>query len=143
MMLRRWALGFSLLDVVITVALLGLLVTLALTRWQGYMAHQRLRYGTAQVATDLRSAQERARSERTPYTVAFTPDAGAYTVARSSGGFQENTRLPDGVTAAASVTVTFSAFGKPDASRTVTVQNSAGTRTITVNAAGGITYQEP
>lgn len=134
--------GFSLIEVVITMALLGLLMTLALTRWQGYTAHQRLRYGTVQAATDLRNALERARSERTPYTVAFTSDAEAYTVARSSGGFQENTRLPDGVTAASSVTVRFSAFGKPDASRTVTVQNSVGTRTITVNTAGGITYQE-
>jgi prepilin-type N-terminal cleavage/methylation domain-containing protein len=143
MMLRRWASGFSLLEVVITVALLGLLVTLAFTRWQGYMAHQRLRYGTAQVATDLRSAQERARSERTPYTVSFTSGVSTYSIAGGSGGFQENTQLPDGVTAVASVTVTFSAFGKLGASQTVTVQNSAGTRTITANPAGGITYQEP
>lgn len=134
--------GFSLIEVVVTVALIGLLMTLAFTRWQGYTAHQRLRYGTAQAATDLRNALERARSERTPYTVSFTSGVSTYPIARGSGGFQENTRLPDGVTAASSVTVTFSAFGKPDASRTVTIQNSAGTRTITVSAAGGITYQE-
>lgn len=134
--------GFTLLEVVVAVAVLALLLTLSYSRWNGYQAHQRLRYGTVQAATDLRNALERARSERTPYTVAFTSAAEAYTVARSSGGFQENTRLPDGVTPASSVTVRFSAFGKPDASGTVTVQNSAGTRTITVNTAGGITYQE-
>lgn len=55
----------------------------------------------------------------------------------------ENTRLPDQVTATANQVVTFSAFGKPDAAYTITVQNLTGTGTASMNATGGITYQAP
>jgi Tfp pilus assembly protein FimT len=140
---RRREAGFTVLEVAVVGVLLAVLLGLAFTRWQGYTAHQRLRFGTAQVATDLRSAQERARSERAVYTVAFTSGTSAYAITRSGGGFNENTSLPDGVTAAATLTVTFSAFGQPTAAHTISIQNATGTGTITVNLSGGITYQEP
>jgi prepilin-type N-terminal cleavage/methylation domain-containing protein len=140
---RRPAAGFSLLEVLVTASLLAVLLGLAFTRWQGYTAFQRLRYATAQVAADLRSAQERAKSERIGYTVAFTAGASAYAVARAGGGFNENTRLPDGVTAVSTVTVTFSAFGQPAAAQAISIRNTAGTGTVTVNLSGGVTYQNP
>ncbi len=135
--------GFSLLEVVIVGAILAVALGLAVARWQGYTAIERLRFGTAQVASDLREAQERAKAERAPYTVTFVASSSAYTIARSGGGFVENTSLPDRVMATASQVVTFSAFGRPDAARTITVQNSVGVGTATVNAMGGITYQAP
>jgi type II secretory pathway pseudopilin PulG len=140
---KRPSEGFGLLEVLVTVSLLVLLLTLAFTRWQGYTAFQRIRYGTVQVAADLRSAQERAKSERVGYTVSFTSGLSTYAVVRTGGGFNENTRLPDGVTAVNTVVVDFSAFGQPAAAQTVAIRNSAGTGTITVNLSGGISYQEP
>jgi len=135
--------GFSLLEVLIVAVIMVVAMTLAFARWQGYTAQQRLRFGTAQVATDLRQAQERAKSERAPYTVTFVASSSAYTIARTGGGFLEDTQLPDQVTATASQIVTFSAFGRPAAAYTVTVQNSWGSGSATVNATGGITYQTP
>ncbi|MGH7429432.1 MAG: hypothetical protein ACREJ4_13910 [Candidatus Methylomirabilaceae bacterium] len=135
--------GFSLLEVLIVGFILVVAMTLALARWQGYSAQQRLRFGTAQVATDLRQAQERAKAERAAYTVTFVAASSAYIIARSGGGFAENTRLPDQVTATASQVVTFDAFGRPAAVYTVTVQNWMGSGTATVNAMGGIQYQTP
>lgn len=135
--------GFSLFEVLIVGFILVVAMTLAFARWQGYSAQQRLRYGVAQVALDLLQAQERAKSERAQYTVTFVAATSGYTIARSGGGFIENTRLPEQVTVTASQVVTFSAFGRPDAARTITVQNSAGSGTASVNAAGGITYQTP
>ena len=49
--------------------------------------------------------------------------------------------LPSGVTPAD--TVTFTAFGQPDAAHTIALQNSAGTKAASVEGAGGITYQNP
>ena len=135
--------GFTILELVVVVALLAILLGLAFTRWQGYTAQQRLRYGTARVATDLRQAQERAKSERAAYTVTFTASSSAYVIARSGGGFLENTSLPDGVVATASQVVTFDAFGRPASASTITVQNVAGSGTASVNATGGISYQTP
>jgi prepilin-type N-terminal cleavage/methylation domain-containing protein len=135
--------GFSLVEVVATLSLVAILLTLAFTRWQGWTARQRLLYGTSQVATDLRQAQERAKAERAVYTVTFTGASRNYTIARQGGGFLENTQLPEGVTAVANTVFTFSAFGRPDAARSITIQNNIGTGITTVNAMGGISYQVP
>jgi Tfp pilus assembly protein FimT len=137
------ACGLSLLETVVALGVMAILLTLVYTRWQGYMDQQRLRYGAAQVASDLRLARERARAERIPYAVTFTGSSPDYTIARSGGGFLERTRLPDGVSAVADLVVTFDAFGQPDSAREVTIQNPNGTRTASVSASGGITYQEP
>lgn len=135
--------GFSLVEVVAVVALIGILLTLAVTRWEAYTARQRLLYATAQVSTDLRQAQERAKAERASYTVTFTNASRAYVIARVGGGFSENTQLPEGVTAAASTVFTFTPFGRPDAPRSITIQNTTGTGITSVNAMGGISYNVP
>jgi Tfp pilus assembly protein FimT len=140
---RRASAGFGLLEALVTASVLAMLLALAFTRWQGYTAYQRLRYSTAQVAADLRSAQERAKSERVGYTVTFASGLSTYTVVRVGGGFNQNSTLPDGVAAVSSVVVDFSAFGQPAAARTIAVRNSTGTGTITVNLSGGIAYQDP
>lgn len=139
----RRANGFGLLELVVVGMLVAVLMTVAMTGWRGHIAQQRLRYGVAQVAANLRQAHERAKAERAPYTVTFTASASGYTIARNSGGFAENAVLPEGVTATENLVIIFSAFGRPDAERTVIVQNAAGAATASVNAAGGITYQEP
>jgi prepilin-type N-terminal cleavage/methylation domain-containing protein len=135
--------GLSLLEVVVACALLGVLMALALPRWQGHQQQQRLRYGIAQVAANLRQAQERAKAERIPYTVSFTLGSPVYPIARSGGGFTETAELPAGVTATATQTVTFSAFGQPASAYSVTIQSAAGSATATVSSTGGITYVEP
>jgi prepilin-type N-terminal cleavage/methylation domain-containing protein len=135
--------GFTMLEMMIVLVIAGILVTLSFTAWRTYTAQQRLRYGAIQVASGLREAEERAKSERAAYTIAFTGSSSTYVIQRTAGGFVENAALPTGVTPQASDTVTFSAFGRPDAAHTVTLQNNTGTKTASVDSAGGITYQSP
>jgi type II secretory pathway pseudopilin PulG len=129
------------LELLLAVAIAAILVAVTYTNWRNYTAQQRLRYAAVQVASGLREAEERAKSERTAYTVNFTASGGTYTINRSTGGFNENALLPTGVTPQSSDTVTFSAFGQPDAAHTITLANTAGTRTASVDTVGGITYQ--
>lgn len=133
--------GFTLLELLVILPLLGVLLGLAVTQWRGHTATQRLRYAVPQVAADLRQAMERAKEGRVTYTVTFVGGESTYVV--SGGGFTERARLPAGVTIATSEVVTFSPFGRPDAARTIRVQNSAGSGTVTITAAGGITYTAP
>jgi prepilin-type N-terminal cleavage/methylation domain-containing protein len=137
----RTARGFSFLELLLVLSLIGILLALAYNNWRGYTAQQRLRYGTAQVATDLREAQERAKEARVQYTVTFTAGSSAYAIA--GGTFVENAQLPAGVSVTADEVVTFSAFGQPDAAHTLTVQNTTGSGTVTVTSMGGISYQAP
>lgn len=140
---RTGSAGYSMLELVVALGLLAVAMTLAATNWQGHIAQQRLRYATAQVASDLREAQERAKADRIAYTVTFTASSSNYVIARSGGGFNENAQLPSGVTVQASTVVTFTPFGRPDTAHTIVVQNSQGNGAVSVNATGGITYQEP
>ncbi len=135
--------GMSLVELVAALVILGILLGLAYPSWQRFQAHQSLRYGAAQVATDLREAQERAKAERTPYRARFTAGSPQYRVERTSGGFQHLAELPRGVVPTEDAVVTFSAFGRPDGSYTVVLQNSFGTATVTVTGGGGIQYEAP
>jgi prepilin-type N-terminal cleavage/methylation domain-containing protein len=135
--------GLSMLELLLAVAIASILVAVTYTTWQKYANQQRLRYAVIQVASGLREAEERAKAERATYTVVFTTTSPTYVIQRTGGGFIENAALPKGVAPQATDTVTFSAFGVPDAAHTITLQNGTGSKTASVDAAGGITYQTP
>ena len=132
--------GFTMLELMVATAIVGILLIAAYTSWRKYSDQQRLRYGVIQVASSLRQGEERAKAERSPYTITFTVSSSTYVIQRVSGGYLENAQMPSGVRAQASDTVTFSAFGVPDAAHTITLQNGAGTKTATVGAQGAVSY---
>jgi prepilin-type N-terminal cleavage/methylation domain-containing protein len=132
--------GFTMLELMMATAIAGILVVAAYTNWRSYSDKQRLRYGVIQVAASLRQGEERAKAERSPYTITFTASSSTYVIQRVSGGYLENAQMPSSVKAQASDTVTFSAFGVPDAAHTITLQNGAGTKTATVGAQGAVSY---
>ena len=96
--------GFTMLEMFIALSIAAILVTLTFTNWRNYTAQQRLRYAAIQVASGLREAEERAKAERTVYTVTFTASSSTYLIVRTSGGFNENAALPPGVTPASNDT---------------------------------------
>ena len=128
------------LELMIATAIAAVLVAAAYTSWRNYSDKQRLKYGVIQVASSLRQSEERAKAERSPYTITFTASSSTYVIQKVSGGFVENAQMPTGVTAQGGVTVTFSAFGVPDAAHTITLQNGSGTKTATVGAQGAVSY---
>ncbi len=134
--------GFSIIEMSVAMAIFSVLLAMTIYYWQGRMAENALRFGTFQVASDIRVAQEQAKGERYQYTVAFTAGTPTYTITRIDNGYNKTVQLPNGVTTN-TVSVVFSAFGKPSAAYTVTVQNTVGTASVSVNATGGTTYQLP
>jgi len=135
--------GTSLVELVLALLILAVLLGLAYPSWQRFQAHQSLRYAAAQVATDLREAQERAKAERKAYQVSFTDRSGRYQVQRNDGGFVHVADLPRGVVVEGGVLVTFSAFGRPNGAYRIVLSNPAGSATVTVDPGGGIRYDAP
>lgn len=130
------------LELMIATVIAGILVVASYTSWRKYSDQQRLRFGVIQVASSLRQGEERAKNERSPYTITFTASSSTYVIQRVSGGYLENAQMPAGVTAQNADTVTFSAFGVPDAAHTITLQNAVGTKTATVGAGGAVSYSQ-
>jgi type II secretory pathway pseudopilin PulG len=136
-------------ETLLVIALVSVLFLFGALRWREYIELQRVRYGTVQLATDVREAMERAKAERNAYTVSVTAASSSYSIARTAGGYTEDTNLPVGVMATATQVVRVSPFGKPidalgaPASYVLTVQNPKGTGVVTVTPAGGVDYQEP
>jgi type II secretory pathway pseudopilin PulG len=133
----------------VSLAIVGLLIVASVPRWEGYLAIQRGRQGTIQIATDLRQAIERAKAERASYSVVLASGSGAYVIGRVGGGFTENATLPVGVSPTATQTILISAYGKPVSALgvpqaySVSVQSAAGTGVVSVTATGGVSYTLP
>ena len=80
--------GFTLLEVMVTIAVMGIVLAFSVSGWGRYArAHEQS--GTAQeLRTTLRSVQQRAVTEGTSMCVSFT--ATSYTVWRSACGLTAN-----------------------------------------------------
>lgn len=142
-MSRRRPSGFTLIEVVVIMAVVGLLVGVVGPRIAATRRTYNLIEGTQQLAADLRRA--RAEALRLNTSVNFTRStATTYTLSRTTGGTTLWTRqLPNGVTFTVSpdAAVTFTAFGPTIISggaslATFTLTLDGATRTVTLGLNG-------
>lgn len=72
--------GFSLLEMLVAVAILGVLVMIAIPNFQAWAVNQRARGDIAQLEGDLQYARMTAINRNQPVTVLFDAAAGEYTL---------------------------------------------------------------
>lgn len=72
--------GFSLLEMLVAVAILGVLVMIAIPNFQAWAVNQRARGDMAQLEGDLQFARITAINRNQPVTVLFDAAAGEYTI---------------------------------------------------------------
>jgi|GEM_PF-1381630 prepilin-type N-terminal cleavage/methylation domain-containing protein len=155
---RATAGGFTLIEVVVALVLMGILLVLAIPSLSGYLASRNLDLGGQQVVADLRAAEDRARTQHVLVRVTFTGGSGTYTVdtwsptsgqlsdrcnlalLSSNGGSwvpAERESLPSGVTVSSAPLVNplvFSCLGLPYSTAGVAVTTD---QTVTIaNQAG-------
>ena len=133
--------GFTLMEMVITLALFGILLAIAIPSLQSYAVNENLRTAARDLMADFAMAKERAISEDNNYTISFNPGDNQYTIASGV-----NTQTKSLSTYGASIQsiqppipagVTFQTRGTIDPAGGLTLTNPRGsTAAINWNAAG-------
>jgi prepilin-type N-terminal cleavage/methylation domain-containing protein len=135
--------GLSLVELVVVMAIVGLLVGTSVAGFNIFRTPRMLDLAAAQIVADLRTAQQRARVGRTEYVVAFSVGSGQYDIASADLGSKQRAQLPRGVMITTTTwrghRVTFSTYGNPDRTGAVHVRNRAGERVVRVDELGRIT----
>ena len=136
--------GFTMIELMITLAVLGILVAIAIPSYNSMMPRYRLSGAARLVATDLMRARMQAVKLSTNVTVAFNSSTDSYTI--SGGSYSETFNIKSkysGVELASSANPVFHPRGTLDpninaSSVTVTLTNSSGTKQVEVNIAGRV-----
>jgi len=140
--------AFTLVEAVLVTAIIGILGTIALPRYAGFMATQQTEAAARRVLSDLTYAQRQARLTSSPQSVIFSVGGGTYQLPQMNDPDRNAATYsvdladdPYRATIISAVfggdsTVVFDGFGTPDTPGTVRVRVGNYTQIITVD--GGL-----
>ncbi len=138
--------GFTMTELIVVVALLAVVASVAVPQYRIYMEKSRLNGAARTVMTDLMHARSLAASENAGIKVVFS--GGGYIVARPEKDDHETimtTRRLDneypGVTITSNRDFLFRPDGTVHAAGTVSLHNRRGSRKIAVSMAGRVRIQ--
>jgi type IV fimbrial biogenesis protein FimT len=146
----REAHGLTVVDLVIGVAVIGILAAIAVPNLQPLLITYRLNGATRQVMGDLMAARMKAVSQHRPFRIFFT-ESQTYTIcddANADGSVDNGEGAATvrdlqatypGVSVSATTDPLFTAKGMASGTTTITLTNSQGTKSLTVARTGQVT----
>jgi type II secretion system protein H len=76
--------GFTLIELMTVIAIIGILSTVALFGWQGYQNNVNLRTAAGEVMSDIASCKQQSVSRGVGYCIQFTDGSPNYSINESS-----------------------------------------------------------
>jgi prepilin-type N-terminal cleavage/methylation domain-containing protein len=131
--------GFTISEILVVTAIFGILAAIAVPQFLALQPSFRLNGAARQVFSEIMSARMKAVNENTTYTVTF-PNTQTIQIVGSGTRTVDIQTLYSGVTLTSSAgTINLSARGTADVASTITITNSAGSRTVSVKITGTAT----
>ena len=127
--------GFTLIEVLITIIILGIVLTIASSSWIGAIESRRVDDGTNRLTADLRQAHSRAINRLAPQTVTLTSGSSKYVFGPTSSSCSATPGNPG--------CVKRDLDDFPDAGDDLVVVKIAGTITFNSNGSATVTGANP
>ncbi len=130
--------GFTVVELMVVVAIIGILTAITVPNFSGYLKRQRQVGSRNQLMTDIYYARSMAIAKRRTMQINFANDQ--YQVVDTvDGTVERTTNAPDGITFAASNNPNFYAWGLADAAD-ITVAGSTSSVVVSVLPSGSVEH---
>lgn len=129
--------GFSMVEIIVGIALAAIVAAIALPSWGKLLPNYALNNSTRQIQSELHNIKMRAAAENTGFQMSYLQGASGYTIERDAIALVTKP-LPGGITITKEGTVSFTPRGTAGANR-LRLRNAGGLcRQIVVSATGRI-----
>jgi prepilin-type N-terminal cleavage/methylation domain-containing protein len=130
--------GFSLLEILLILAVLGILLGISGFLLSGYLRQQRLNEATRVLGETLRHVAELATTQSQEFTLTFSSTTITW---QNEDAVSNNQVLPNSTTLTAPIsTIKFSGRGLPETGGAFSVSLNSETRTVYLSPTGAVIY---
>lgn len=137
--------GFTLVEMMIVIAIIGIMSAVALSNWRGYQDNVNLKTAAGEVMADIASCKQRSVSEGINYCIQFTDGSPNYTINATSCSAPTQTQTKNLTNSGTGLTITNTNFNLDQLSFLPrgTLSSSMGTIILTnsKNSTATITVQ--
>ena len=130
--------GFTLVEMVVTLSVMGLIAAITLPNFNGYLRHQRVIGMRNQLIADMYYARSLAISNRRTFAIRFQADR--YVIVDTTNNKVARTIMtPSGVQVVAAGNANFYAWGLSDATN-ITLSGSSARTVVTLMPTGSVEH---